>query len=170
MEVQGVMQKLEILKARRADKKDILKLIESWKPYHWDIKPANKHFTRLFESNDFPDDKFFIGLMKNKIVSVIGYYYDRANKSSWLEWFYTHKDYNHRGIGKRMFNFVVSELKARKAKKLFVNTSSHLFYKPAVIFYLKMGFERIDVKNDFYAKGEHQIIMCKNLNENKPEI
>jgi len=158
----GVMalEKFEIRKTKRKDKKDILKIIESWKPYHWDVKPANKHFTRFFESNDFPHDRFFVGLMDNKIVSVIGYYHDHINEVGWLEWFYTHKDYDHRGIGKFMFDFVISKL---KAKRFFVSTSSSEFYEPAVHFYKKMGFEKIDVKKDFYEKGEHQIIMSKSL-------
>jgi len=49
---------------------------------------------------------------------VIGYYHDRANEIGWLEWFYTHKDNNKRGIGKSMFDFAISELKPKKAKKV----------------------------------------------------
>lgn len=157
------MEKFEIRKAKQKDKKDILKIFESYKPNHWDLKSANEHFTRFFESNDFPHDKFFVGLMDNKIVSVIGYYHEGANKIGWLEWFYTHKDYNHRGIGRSMFDFVISELKAKKAKKVFVNTSSDEFYERAVDFYQKMGFKKIDVKNNFYGKDEDKIIMSKRL-------
>jgi ribosomal protein S18 acetylase RimI-like enzyme len=159
------MNGLIIRKATREDKKDILKLIESYKPYHWDIKPANEHFTRFFESNDFPQDNFFVGLIDNKIVSVIGYCSDRLNEIGvyWLGWFYTHKDHNYRGIGRYMFNFVISELRAKKAKQLFVNTSSHPFYRHALKFYRKMGFKKVDVLNDFYEKGEDQIIMSRKL-------
>lgn len=159
------METLEIRKAERTDKQKILQLIESWKPYHWDIKPANKYFTRFFGSNDFPHDKFFVGLINKKIVSVIGYCPDRFNKTDiyFLGWFYTHKDYNHCGIGKHMLEFVISELKAKKAKNLFVNTSSDEFYEPAVRFYRKMRFEQIYVKYNFYGKGEQQIILSKSL-------
>ncbi len=157
------MEQPKIRDAKREDLKDILKVINSWKPYHWDVKAVNEHLTRFFESNDFPHDKFFVGLIDNKIVAVIGYYYDRVNEIGRLEWFYTRKDYNHRGIGKSMFDFVISELKAKKAKKLFVSTSSDEFYEPAVGFYQKMGFKKIDVKKDFYEKGEHKIIMSKSL-------
>ena len=154
------MKQLEIREAKRADKKDILKLIESWKPYHWDAEPANKHFTRFFESNDFPQDKFFVGLMDNRIVSVIGYCPDRFNKIGiyCLGWFYTHKDYSRLGIGQRMFDFVISELKAKKARKLFVNTSSDDFYTPAVNLYLRMGFKQEGALEDFYEKGENRLI------------
>lgn len=157
------MEQFEIRKAKREDKKYILSIIESWKPYHWDIKPVNEHLARFFESDDFPHDKFFVGLINDRIVSVIGYYHDHTNEIGWLEWFYTHKDYTHRGIGKRMFNLVVSELKAKKVGKLFVNTSSDEFYEPAVKFYREMEFEGIDAKDNFYGKGEHQIIMSKSL-------
>lgn len=157
------MERLLIRKAKREDKEDILKIFKSWKPEDWDIKPANEHFTRFFESNDFPQDKFFVGFINNKIVSVIGYCHDNANEISWLEWFYTHKDYKQLGVGKSMFDFVISELIARKVKKLFVNTSSHSFYRSAVNFYRKMGFKQDVILEDFYEKGEHQIIMCKHL-------
>ena len=157
------MKQFEILKAKREDKKDILNIIESWKPYHWDIKPVDEHLTRFFDSNDFAHDKFFVGLIDDRIVSVIGYYHDHPNEIGWLEWFYTHKDYNHRGIGKLMFNFVLSELKPKKAGKLFVNTSSDPFYRSALAFYQKMGFNKIDVANNFYGKDEHKIILSKNL-------
>ena len=155
------MEKFEIRKAKQKDKKDILKIFESYKPNHWDLKSADEHFTRFFESNDFPHDKFFVGLMDSKIVSVIGYYYERVNDIGWLEWFYTHKDYSNRGIGRIIFDFVISELKVKKAKKIFVVTSSDDFYERAVNFYQKMGFKKVDVKINFYGKGEHQIIMCK---------
>lgn len=62
-----------------------------------------------------------------------------------------------------MFNFVISEFKTKKVENLSINTSSDEFYEPAMKFYLKMGLERIDVRNDFYGKGEHQIIMSKIL-------
>jgi ribosomal protein S18 acetylase RimI-like enzyme len=157
------LKQFKIRKAKQADKKDILNLIVSWKPYHWDVKLANKHFTRFFESNDFPQDRFFVGLMDNNIVSVIGYYHDPSNKISWVEWFYVHKAYSHIGIGKHMLEFVISELKAKKAKDVLVDTSSDEFYEPAIKFYKKMGFGKIDVKDNFYGKGEHQIIMSKSL-------
>ena len=64
-----------------------------------------------------------------------------------------------------MFNFVISELKTINAKSLSINTSSDECYEPAVKFYLKMGFERIDIKYDFYGNGEHQLIMSRNLDE-----
>jgi ribosomal protein S18 acetylase RimI-like enzyme len=159
------MEKFEIRKAKREDKKDILNLIESWKPYHWDTTPANEYFIRFFESDEFSQDKFFVGLIDNKIVSVIGYCPDRLNEIGvyWLGWFYTHKDYKQRGVGKSMFNFVISELITKKAIKLFVNTSSHSFYRSAVSFYQKMGFRKVDVLNDFYEKDEDQIIMNRKL-------
>ena len=157
---QIAIKQLKIREAQRADKKHILKLIESWKPYHWDFKPAKEHFTRFFETNDFPNDKFFVGLMDNQIVSVIGYYHDHANEISWLEWFYTHKDYSHLGIGQRMFDLVISELKAKKTKRLLVNTGLDEFYEPAVSFYHKMGLKKTD---DIYEEDEDSIIMSKNF-------
>jgi ribosomal protein S18 acetylase RimI-like enzyme len=64
-----------------------------------------------------------------------------------------------------MFDFVISELKVKKACRLFVNTSSDEFYKPAMNFYQKMGFKKINVDEDFYEEGEDKIIMSKNLDE-----
>ncbi|MCW9096681.1 MAG: GNAT family N-acetyltransferase [Ignavibacteriaceae bacterium] len=161
------MERFEIRKTKREDLKDIIKIFKSWKPQDWDTENAHEYFKDFFRNKSCPHDQFFVGIIDNKIVSVIGYCPDRLNEIGvyWLGWFYTHKDYNHRGIGKSMFDFVISELKVKKACRLFVNTSSDEFYKPAMNFYQKMGFKKINVDEDFYEEGEDKIIMSKNLDE-----
>ncbi len=60
-------------------------------------------------------------------------------------------------------SFVEHKLRGKGVKKLFVNTSSHDFYRKALNLYLDNGFRIEAIIRDYYSKGEDQLILAKNI-------
>ena len=80
----------------------------------------------------------------------------------WLGWFYTHQDFEGNNIGGKLLGFMIKHL-SDSARKLYVDTSSDSFYRPALNLYLKNGFQIEAVLRDYYEDGEDQIILGMNL-------
>ena len=161
--------KTEKLKFRHAEADDlgnIMRIMNSWAPDDWDWKHANQYYKKYFCGN-YQNDQVFVGSVNNKIVSVTGYCPDVPLQAGiyWLNWFYTHKNYIGNKYGHNSLDFVIKDLKNKKAKKLFIDTTSHEFYIPALNLYLKHGFSIIEKLPDYYEKGEDKIILSKHLNE-----
>ena len=65
-----------------------------------------------------------------------------------------HPDYQHQGLGAKLFAY---QLQASDAKEVFieVRVSNH----SALLFYKKLGFEVIDRRKKYYSDGEDAIIL-----------
>ena len=100
-----------------------------------------------------------------KIIGVTGYWYDDYAESGiyWLGWTYVDPKYQRQGIGQKLLDRVIRELKKKKARKLYVDTSSRRLYRQALRFYLANGFKREGKFKDYYQKGEDQIVMGKEI-------
>jgi ribosomal protein S18 acetylase RimI-like enzyme len=159
------MKELKIRDAMVGDWNNIQKIFNSWKPDNWDLKLAKPYYDRFFRNRNSTQDRVIVGMVNDKVVSVIGICPERLknNKIYWLGWFYTHKRYVGKSIGRELLNFVVEQLIEKKAKKLFVNTTSDEFYKPALNFYLRNGFELEGKLKNYYEDGEDQLILGKLL-------
>lgn len=159
---------MEIRSAKKEDISNILKVIGSDRfGNKWDKPLAKRYYKSKFNNtcNCFEGDKVFVGMVKKKIVAVIGYCPDRleTKRSYWLGWFYVHKDYRDNKYGQTLLRKVINELKDIGARKLFVDTSSDPNYIKAVDFYLKNGFKLEAVLRDYYGEGEDQIIFGREL-------
>ena len=163
------MTNLVIREAESKDHDGIVQIFDSHKhrgEENWDKDAAKLYFDEFFKNKNTSQDKVFVGTVDDNIVSVIGYYPERSENVKdvfWVGWFYTHETHGKKGYGKALLNHVISELKDKKARKLFVNTSSNDFYEPAVSLYLRMGFKQEGTLEDFYEKGESRLIFGMNL-------
>ncbi len=155
---------ISIRPALKGDKRAILSVIGSYR-YKWDKPIAKKYYDDFFSSAvNLKGDSVYVAVLNNRIVGVTGYFIDRYETGYyWLGWFYVHKKWARNGCGERLLNFTIQQLKKRKVRKLFVNTSSHPFYKNALKFYKKNGFKKEAVIKDYYWNGENQIILSKKL-------
>ena len=151
--------KLNIRYASPADYGEIINIFESWGFDHWDTDYAAKYY-RAFFNNCCQGDEVFVLKISCKIVGVTGYCPDPEESDGiyWLNWFYVHKDYKDHGYGRKLLDYVINKLKNKDARKLFVNTTSYRFYKPARDLYKAKGFKEEGILKDFYGKGEHQVI------------
>ncbi len=157
------MDGLKIRKARKEDQKGILQIFNSREP-HWDKRFARLYYVDFFENEAYPNDEIFTGFIGQEIVAVIGCCPDRLETKNvyWLGWFYTHQDFGGKGIGGKLLKFAITHL-SKSARKLYVDTSSHAFYRPALNLYLKNGFRIEAVLRDYYEDGEDQIILGMDL-------
>jgi ribosomal protein S18 acetylase RimI-like enzyme len=80
-----------------------------------------------------------------------------------LWWIVVKKDVQGRGLGGKMLKFVEADLRRRKGRVLFVETSSQPLYEPTRRFYLKHGYEQHAVLKDYYAAGDSMVIFRKEM-------
>ena len=151
------MKGLTIRKAIAEDRNSIFEIFES-QDTKWDIPYARKYYDDYF--NDVkPDDMVFVGIVDSDIVAVTGYYQDAdIDDVYWLNWHYTHKDYEGKSIGGKLLEYMI-EILSPKARKLYVNMGWRLLNLRALNLYLKKGFRIEAVLRDYYGEGEDQIIL-----------
>jgi len=152
------MKGLTIRKAQAKDRNSIFEIFES-QDTKWDIPYARKYFDDYF-NNINPDDMVFVGIVGGNIVAVTGYFPDsyEIDDVYWLNWHYTHKDYEGKGIGGKLLEHVI-EMLSPKIRKFYVNTGSRFLNLRALNLYLKKGFRIEAVLKDYYGKGEDQIVL-----------
>lgn len=155
--------------ARPEDKEEILRVIESTQA-SWDKKYAKPYYDDYFAAKAEPggNEAVYVGILGSKIIAVIGYYCDRyETKNYWLGWFYVNRKVQRGGYGKKLLDHVITELRRKRIKRLYVYTSSHESYTDALIFYLKNGFRIEATVRDYYETGEDQIVLSKLLTVSK---
>ena len=151
------MEKLIIRKAISKDKDRIFEIFES-QDTKWDIPYAKRYYDDYFNDAN-PDEMVFVGMVDDYIVAVTGYCPDSdINDVYWLNWHYTHKDFEGKGIGGKLLDHVI-EMLSPKISKFYVNTGSRLLNLRALNLYLKKGFKIEAVLKDYYGEGEDQIML-----------
>jgi len=76
--------------------------------------------------------------------------------------------YQGNGVATKMIKAAEKYLRAKKARVLFISTSSSEEYLPARKLYLKNGYKKIATVRDFFNDGDHRIILSKRLKRPKP--
>jgi len=154
---------IRIQAAKRQDQPEIFRLIARQRQA--DATGAGLTYHRQFSLKQRPKDRVFVARLGSEIIGVSGYWYDDYAESGiyWLGWTYVDPKYQRQGIGQKLLDRVIRELKKKKARKLYVDTSSRGLYRQAIRFYLANGFKREGKFKDYYQKGEDQIVMGKEL-------
>lgn len=157
----------KIREANSDDKEEILSVISSYH-FKWDRRIAKRYYDDYFdESISLKGDKVFVLTYQKNIVGIIGYALDRYETSNyWLKWFYVHSDFQGKGAGKKLLNYVSRKLRDKGVKKLFIETSSDEAYRKALMMYLDKGFRIEAAITDYYSKGEDRIILSKSIARN----
>ena len=151
------MEELTIRKAISTDQDRILEIFQS-QDAKWDIPYAKQYYDDYIKDAN-PDDMVFVGIVDENIVAVTGYCPDPdIDDVYWLNWHYTHKDYEGKGIGGKLLDHVI-EMLSPKIRKFYVNTGSRLLNLRALNLYLKKGFKIEAVLKDYYGEGEDQIML-----------
>jgi len=151
------MEDIIIRKAISKDQNRILDIFQS-QDTKWDIPYAKKYYKSYFNGEN-PDDTVFVGIVDGDIVAVTGYSLDEdMNDVYWLNWHYTHKDYEGKGIGGKLLEYMI-EILSPIARKFYVNMGWRLLNLRALNLYLKKGFRIEAVLRDYYGEGEDQIML-----------
>jgi GNAT superfamily N-acetyltransferase len=80
-----------------------------------------------------------------------------------LYWIAVSKSVQARGIGSALLRHVESNISARRGRLLLIETSSLPHYELTRRFYLKHGYDRLAVLNDYYAEGDDMVVFRKRL-------
>ena len=155
--------KCNIRKMRKEEWKRVLRLIEMHDAR--DARYARRYYREYFRRWGRGWDKVVVAEAGRRIVGVSGYVYDNREAQGvyWLGFTYIHPKYRGRNLGHQLLSYIQQDLKRRKARKLFLATSSNAIYGGAVSFYTNHGFRWEGTLKDFYGPGEDQIMMGKDL-------
>lgn len=117
---------------------------------------------------------------EGRIVGITGFRENEAcDRSYWLSWTYLEKSECGQGQGKKMLQDLLSILRERNARKVFVKVSSYKdddgyqVYERAFQVYQALGFELGLTGVDFYDEGEDQRILGLNFespSDEAPEV
>lgn len=163
-----------IREATSSDKKAILDLVasHSWrgKRWNWDLSPAERYLDAFFSRSCrcLSGDAVLVLTRGKEIIGLTGWALDRYETDNhWLGWFYVHAAYTRRGLGRHLLAYTEQELARKHVRRLFVSTSSHPFYGPALLLYESMGYLEVARIRGYYSSGEDQIILSRTLLKSK---
>lgn len=80
-----------------------------------------------------------------------------------LYWILVDKKFSRRGIGGELLLAMEEILFTKKARRIYIDTSSSEPYEPARNFYENNGFTVASILEDFYRPGDDKVIYLKNL-------
>lgn len=67
------------------------------------------------------------------------------------------------GLGGELLRFAEDQVRLRKGRVLFIETSSQPLYDPTRRFYLKHGYEEHAVLKDYYAPADSMVVFRKEM-------
>jgi GNAT superfamily N-acetyltransferase len=104
-----------------------------------------------------------VAVTESKVVGYIGTYFDQPQKTWLLDWFSILPEYKRQGIGKELFNNVITWLKAKNVTRLLAETCSCEGEADARAFYANQYFKQVKCEVDGYAPGHSKITYQKEI-------
>lgn len=142
--------------AKCTDRTAILRLIESFSPI--DAKLASDDLAACY-----------VAILDGNVVGVSGIISDRlSQRVDWLGWTYVNAKHRGQGIGSQLLRYVENEVFSRRGKILFITTSSHPAYVPALRFYQAHGYVITGVLPDYHDVGVDLIALTKSKTSPEP--
>ncbi|MGQ9795689.1 GNAT family N-acetyltransferase [Desulfosoma sp.] len=80
-----------------------------------------------------------------------------------LYWIVVDPAWQGRGVGRRLLEAAEEAIMNAGGQRVYVETSSRALYKSTRRFYLRAGYVLECTLPDFYGRGDHKIIYCKDL-------
>ena len=80
-----------------------------------------------------------------------------------LYWIAVDERFSRKGIGETLLGYMEEFLFRKKARRIYIDTSSTPPYEPARSFYEKHGYRLVCVLEDFYRYGDHKMIFMKEV-------
>ena len=100
---------------------------------------------------------------------ILGYaYYAPAamtDRTWYLYWIAVTRATQAKGIGSQLLRHAEDDIRARKGRVLFIETSSLPHYAPTRRFYEKHGYEVAGVLRDYYGDGDDMVVFRRRLAE-----
>jgi ribosomal protein S18 acetylase RimI-like enzyme len=100
---------------------------------------------------------------------VVGFAYyapDSMTDRTWyLYWIAVSRAVQARGIGAALLRHVEEDIRARRGRLLFIETSSQPSYEPTRRFYARHGYAVAATLRDYYRDGDDMVVFGKRLGE-----
>ena len=100
-------------------------------------------YQKYYSKNKTVDVAYYTAIDEatGRVVGTIGDYNQEedVDEASWVAWFVVDKHYRNKGIGNKLFNFILDKMKNKGKKYLRLYTSTSPLEKDAQRFYEKRG-------------------------------
>jgi ribosomal protein S18 acetylase RimI-like enzyme len=100
---------------------------------------------------------------------VVGFAYyaaDSMTDRTWyLYWIAVSRAVRARGIGAELLRYVEADIRSRRGRLLFIETSSQPSYAPTRRFYARHGYEVAATLRDYYRDGDDMVVFGKRLGD-----
>ncbi|AEV33376.1 GNAT family N-acetyltransferase [Owenweeksia hongkongensis] len=130
-----------------SDKPHLIELIRLNTPPYFD-KSEEALFSNYLDNER---EDYFVLESSGKIIGCGGLNYEKGKTEAVLSWGMIHPSYHGLGYGTQITQHRINHLKTiRTAHTLVVRTSQH-----TSVFYEKMGFKVLEIKENYWAPGLH---------------
>lgn len=130
-----------------SDKPHLIELIRLNTPPYFD--ESEEALFSNYLDNERED--YFVLESNGKILGCGGLNYEKEKSEAVLSWGMIHPAHHSQGLGTQLTQHRINHLKTlKKTGKIVVRTSQH-----TMVFYKKMGFTLLEVKENYWADGIH---------------
>lgn len=146
---------MQIKPYKPQDKSAVLELLRANTPNYF--APSEEiEFNNYLERER---EEYFVVEIKDGIVGAGGINYFLMDKTARISWDMIHPDYHGKGIGRQLTQYRIDLLARNPKIEVIVVRTSQLVHS----FYEKIGFELVNVLEDFWAKGYDLYEMRMNI-------
>lgn len=146
---------------RAAQRDDLAKIIELVETHDEDDA---EEIEESLNACDF--ENHFVALLDHTVIGITGFMQQPdCDRTFYLSWTYLHQDYCGKGYGNEMMSYVLEQLKAQDARKVFIKISDYVdaedgpVYEAAMGLYKKFGFREEIKFPDYYDTNESMYIL-----------
>jgi ribosomal protein S18 acetylase RimI-like enzyme len=148
-----------------ADTRELMALTADtgvFKPYEVDV--LEEVLDEYHAGNVGPDHVAIVCERDRRIVGYAYYAPDVMTDRTWyLYWIAVARDIQARGIGSEIMRYMEDDVRKRRGRLMFIETSSQPHSELTRKFYLKVGYEIVARLPDFYSDGDDMVIFRKRL-------
>ncbi len=131
--------------------------------YERDFEKAESSY-RSYVEGKTPDDPFYVAREGQEVLGVVGAAKRQdADGVYFLASFAVKKGLRGRGIGRRLLEHLEHELKERRARLLFAETTTASYCDPTRAFYEAVDYVMVAEVPDFWAPGDPLALYQKRL-------
>lgn len=134
-----------IIEYEATDKQDVIHLIRSNTPEYF----APEEEAELSDYLDSERERYYVMTYDGKIVGCGGINFENNHTIGIISRDILHPSYQGRGLGRKLLKYRIKELNAMASIHKIIVRTSQLTNK----FYEKLGFELLEIKKDYWAKG-----------------
>ncbi len=146
IEILLMKQESEIIRPyNNNDKLDLLHLIDLNIPKYFAV--AEKVDFQNYLENEI--ELYYVITFENNIIGCGGINFENEKTTGIISWDMIHPEFHGKGFGKALLQYRISVLKSlENVTRIIVRTSQMTFP-----FYQKQGFQLLEIKPDYWAKG-----------------